>query len=71
MSEEKMRTEELTVTGKRDALDVFRGYFAGPPRIEAVKIEDSGEGLTVTVEPRDAEIIRYAAEKFGCVAEIE
>ena len=61
----------LTLTGTKDALETFKGYFEGPPSIEAVKIEDSEDGLTVTVHERDAEFIKYAAIKFGCVAEIK
>ena len=61
----------LTLTGTKDALEMFKGYFEGPPRIEAVKVEDADGGLTVTVHERDAEFIAYAAKKFGCAAKIE
>lgn len=61
----------IKVTGTKESLEKFRGYFEGPPRIEAVTIKDSGEELTVMVKPRDAEFIKHAAEKFGCTAKIE
>ena len=61
----------LTLTGSKSALETFKGYFEGPPRIEAVAIEGSNDSLTVTVHERDAEFIKYAAKKFGCTAEIE
>lgn len=61
----------IIIKGTKENLETFQGYFESPPRIEAVTIKDSDEGLAVTTHPRDAGIVKYAAKKFGCTAEIE
>ena len=60
----------IKVKGTKEGLETFRSYFESPPRIKAVIIKDTDDGFVVTVRSRDAEFIKYAAEKFGCTAEI-